>query len=116
MTRHRRETHLHPPTDPLSGDLELEPDEHQSGGHYFGKQGTTRGKGKHTHEKSSWPSQGGSGAAHSYRDFKRKLVQREPRERSGSGRARAQQLPARRSTTAAARTQASAAASWRRHT
>ena len=60
------------PSDRPSGDLELEPDEHQSGGHYFGKQGTTRGKGKHTHEKSSWPSQGGSGAAHGYRDFMKK--------------------------------------------
>ena len=59
-------------SDRPSGDLELEPDEHQKGGHYFDKTGKPRAArhARHTHEKSTWPvSQDGSGSGHGYRDF-----------------------------------------------
>jgi hypothetical protein len=59
-------------TDRPSGELELEPDEHQKGGHYFDKAGKAHAArhARHTHEKSTWPvSQDGSGSGHGYRDF-----------------------------------------------
>jgi hypothetical protein len=66
-------------SDRHSSELELEPDEHQRGGHYFDKEGKPRGSAKHKHDKNPWPvAQDGSGygeskgAGHSYRDFMKK--------------------------------------------
>ena len=49
-------------SDRHSSELELEPDEHQRGGHYFDKEGKPRGSAKHKHDKNPWPvAQDGSG-------------------------------------------------------